>query len=190
MKKLIGNLVLCLIILLCIASCVKPTNFSTTPNISFKEYHQYKNVAGKDTSLDIVTHFEDGDGDIGYLDNEFIKCNAPQNNLFIYYERKQGNNFAPVIFYDPWAELNDQCDTIALHDSLQLHFENRMTFIQPSGSNKSIEGDVTYHLSETFVKFLFPYQVNTAQGRFRIYMIDRAGHKSNEIITADLNINR
>ena len=190
MKNLFGILVLSILFVGCISSCVQPQNFSTTPAITFKEFHQFKNTAGKDTSLDIVTHFEDGDGDIGYLDNEFYKCNAPLNNLFIYYERKQGNSFAPVIFYDPWVELNDQCDTIAKHDSLQLHFENRMTYIQPSGSNKSIEGDVTYHLSATFVRFLFPFNANTAQGRFRIYMIDRAGNKSNEVISAEFNISK
>jgi len=191
MKRVIGNLVLGIIALLIINSCQKPKVFSEIPKITFKEFRQFKTISGQDTSLDIVFSFEDGDGDLGYLENEFIRCNVPLNNLFMYYEVKQAGAFAPLNYFDHWLEFNDNCDTIVNDAFRQLHFESRMTYIQPTGSSKSIEGEVSYHLSNTFIPFLFPNDsVQTAIGRLRFYIVDRAGHKSNEVISNDLNLSR
>ncbi len=185
MKKLFNSLLICFVAAALFNSCQKPEKFSEIPKITFKEFLQYKNVAGKDTSIDFVFTFEDGDGDIGYSENEFFKCGVPLNNLFIYYEEKKGSAYVPKLFLEHIYDVNDQCDTLGQRDdSLQLHFPSRMTYIQPSGSDKSIEGEVSYHLSQNNILFL------SNQGRFKFYIVDRAGHQSNTEYSAELNINK
>ena len=190
MKKLFNSLLICFVAAALFNSCQKPEKFSEIPKITFKEFLQYKNVAGKDTSIDFVFTFEDGDGDIGYSEEEFFKCgNIPLNNLFIFYEEKQFGAYVPKKFrvQDTIYETNKNCDTINIllpSDSLQLQFPSRMTYIQPSGSDKSIEGEVSYHLSQNNILFL------SNQVRFKFYMIDRAGHQSNTEYSAELNINK
>ena len=185
MKKIIRNILVVFIAPFFIYSCKKPVKFSEIPNISFKEFIQHKSVAGKDTSVDFVFNFQDGDGDLGYADNEFFKCGVPLNNLFIYYEEKQGAAFVPKLFFEQVIDYNDNCDSVGVHyDSLQLHFPSRMTYIQPTGSDKSIEGKVAYHLSQNSLLFI------SAKGRFRFYIVDRAEHQSNIEYSAELDINK
>ncbi len=184
MKKLISNSSWVLILFFCFNSCVKPTHFSEIPKITFKEFHQYKNTAGKDSSLDVVISFQDGDGDIGYSDGEYKKCGVPQNNLFLYYEKKEGNSFIPFLIsgaLDLYPDRDDSCQVIA-HDSTQFHFDYRMPFVQPSGSNKSIDGEISVFMAQNIAAFLLP------QGRFRIFLEDRAGNKSNEILSTELDL--
>ncbi len=108
----------------------------------------------------------------------------PLNNLFIFYEEKQGASFVPKLFFEPEIiDYNDNCDSIGWHsDSLQLHFPSRMTYIQPSGSDKSIEGEVSYHFSQNTILFL------SSKGRFKFYIVDRAEHQSNTEYSEELDI--
>lgn len=191
MKKSVKNQWFVLILILTLNGCSKTNKFSEIPNVTFKEFIQHRNVAGKDSAFDFIFTFQDGDGDLGYLENEFFKCGIPENNLFIYYELKQGNTFVPKLFLEHVYDTDANCDTIAIRDdSLQLDFPSRMTYIQPSGSDKSIEGIVSYAMSETNVRFLFNESGATASGRFRFYILDRAGHKSNEEYTGVINLVR
>ena len=58
-----------IIVSLFIYSCSKPAKFSEIPKIAFKEFLQYRNASAKDTAVDFVFTFQDGDGDLGYADN-------------------------------------------------------------------------------------------------------------------------
>src|SRR5205809_4601525 len=123
MKRSAFGFPLVIIAILLIYSCSKRDKFPEIPKIKFKEFLQYKNAAAKDTAIDFVFTFEDGDGDLGYSDNEFIsKCGIPQSNLFIFYEEKIGSSYMPKKFFETNRfEYNDNCDTIHLPaDSIQL----------------------------------------------------------------------
>lgn len=183
MKKLPGLFVTCFMAAFLFNSCRKPEKFSEIPKITFKEFLQYKSVAGKDTAVDFVFKFQDGDGNIGYMKNEFF---CPANNLFIFYEEKQGAIYVPKKFFEPVIiDYNSNCDSIGVHaDSVQLSFPSRMTYIQPAGSDKSIEGEVTYHFLQNNVLFL------SSKGRFKFYIVDRAGNQSNTEYSAELAINK
>jgi hypothetical protein len=185
MKKATEIVLTSLLIIFIFSSCRKTDQFSIIPNVSFREFIQYKNIAGKDTAIDFIINFQDGDGDLGYSENEYFKCGVPLSNLFIYYEEKIGNTYVPKKFLEHIYDINDNCDTIGERDdSLQLSFSSRMTNIQPRGSDKSIEGTVSYNLSKNNILFLSP------KGRFRFYIIDRAGHQSNIEYSAELSITK
>ncbi len=183
MKKISVIVLGSLLMIFFFNSCRKTDKFSIIPNVSFREFIQYKNIAGKDTAIDFVINFQDGDGDLGYSENEYFKCGVPQNNLFIFYEEKIGNSYVPKKFLEKIYDIDQNCDTIGERDdSLQLSFSSRMTNIQPRGSDKSIEGTVSYNLSKNNILFLSP------KGRVRFYIIDRAGHQSNIEYSAELSI--
>jgi hypothetical protein len=85
-----------LLLLLPLMACKKEENFSEIPEITFTEFRYYKDAAAKDTAIDFIFKFKDGDGDIGFIDNEFDNsCGADNNNLYIAYEERRGDRSDP-----------------------------------------------------------------------------------------------
>ena len=65
----------------------------------------------------------------------------------------------------------------------QINFRRSLDYVQPEGNNRSIEGEIAYELDyESAISNLFPV------GRCKVYLLDRARNKSNEIYTDDLVI--
>ena len=73
-----------LVIFAMISSCKKDQVFSTTPEVSFDNFIKYSDAAGVDTAVDFIFTIKDGDGDIGFVENEFnTSCGADNSNLYI-----------------------------------------------------------------------------------------------------------
>jgi hypothetical protein len=183
MKKNLASLSLIVAVIFLFA-CNKEKQFSVIPQIEFQSFALYKDAAGKDTTVDFIFTFKDGDGDIGTPDNELdTTCGANNDNLFIAYEEKKQNNYYPKKFWIQVETVDKNCDTTLAFDSVQVQFNQRMQYVEPAGNKKSIEGTVTYRMD-----YLSAVVLLSAQGRFIFYIKDRARHQSNIVTTPELNI--
>ena len=182
MKTRFLYLSILLLAIVIINACKKDNSFSNVPSIEFKEIQQYK-FAGKDSFFDFIFTFKDGDGDIGYSQGEFLDCGQTLPNLFLAYEERKGAVFAPKLFWQGDTVRNANCEAIGVnYDSIPLVFKQRMAFIQPTGSDKSIEGEVNYRVVKS------QFFVMSLQGRFKFYILDRAGNKSNIEYSSEINL--
>lgn len=174
-----------LLFLLPVLSCKKDQTFSTTPEISFTAINLYKDAAARDTSLELVFTIKDGDGDIGFGENEFNNsCGADNNNLYVKYEEQRGAGFAPKKLWLQVTTVTPACDTTIAFDSVQVSFEQRMQYIEPRGTKKAIEADVYYRINGINLQIL------STTGRFVFYIRDRANHRSNSVTTPPFTLNK
>lgn len=174
-----------LLLLLPVLSCKKDETFSVIPEISFTAINLYKDVAAKDTMLELVFNIRDGDGDIGFGEDEFDNsCGADNNNLYVRYEELRGAGFAPKKLWLQVTKVTPDCDTTIAFDSVQVSFEQRMQYIEPAGNKKAIEADVYYKINGINLQIL------STTGRFVFYIRDRANHRSNEVTTPAFTLSK
>ena len=156
--------------LLVISSCVKESNYSVIPNITYKSFTPFCSGSITDSAY-LQVNFTDGDGDIGYAAND---ATAPFDFFAIEYINHNGT-------YVPFT-LNNGKDTI--------NFSYHIPDITPAGKNKSLNGIIQINFENAF-------QINTQttatgynfyQIEFQVWIFDRAGHKSNAIMTPPLTI--
>ncbi len=145
---------------LCLWGCVDSPNFPDEPRIELVGLSKDTMKQGifQEDSLTVVFRFEDGDGDIGRTDQE------PDNNVFFIDER-----------------------TGTLDNTFGI------PEIPHEGAGNGVEGEVRILLFSTCC--IYPdgsdpctindqYPLDTVQ--YRIYIKDRAGHQSNEILTGPI----
>lgn len=169
-----------------ITSCGKEESFSPIPEIKFERFVNYVGTTGKDTAVDFIFTIKDGDGDIGFTDNEFDNsCGADNANLYLAYETKEGAGYRKKKLWLQVVEVTPACDTLIYFDSVQVKFNQRMQYIEPAGNSKSIEATVTYRMDYTSALILLDNI-----GRFEFYIRDRANNKSNVIFSNELLLNK
>jgi len=151
---------LLLLILIAGWRCLDAPNYPDEPYIEFLSISKDTLDQGvfQQDSLIVLFRFEDGDGDIGRTDQD------PENNIFFIDER-----------------------TGTLDNTFGI------PTLPEDGAGNGVEGEVKILLFTTCCIFpdgsdpcmpsnLFP--IDTVQ--YRIYIKDRAGHKSNEILTTPI----
>ena len=164
------------------ASCTKEEKFSEIPSVAFDGFIKYADAAGKDTAVDFLFTLRDGDGDIGFRENEFDNsCGADNFNLYLAYEEKIGASYRPKKLWLQVVEVTTACDTLVYFDSVQVKFNQRMQSIEPAGNTKSIEAEVRYRMDLASALVLL-----STTGRFEFYIRDRAGNKSDKVYSSDL----
>jgi len=146
-------------------SCTKPTPVSPTPQITFQSVQQINYGVQYNDSFDFTINYSDGDGDIGLSQSDtlppFNPGSAYYYNLYVDYYEKLGKNFVKVV--PPLTAL----------DTIGWYF--RMPVITTEGKNKSISGTISFGiLCENA-----PVYSDTIM--FKIYIYDRALHKSNVV---------
>lgn len=122
------------------------------------------------TYKSLITYkYSDGKDSTGRLTFEYVDgdgdlgsddSTAPQNLFVKFLEKKNG------VFTEP---------------ALPIGFNVRIPSLTPKSRNKSISGEITYNL------FLPPHVVNDTV-KFQIYIVDRAGNKSNTIETGEISV--
>lgn len=172
------------------ASCISPPDYSETPEISFKSLTSEPfdslrngNFVGSYNRVIVTISFKDGDGDLGLANEDVNPPYAPNNpngtpnkyynNYFFTIQERTGPNgtFSDFVLPDP-----------------RLNYNSRYPRLEPEsqGDRKQpLKGDLSFKQafgtgSPPFVKG------NTI--RFRVYIVDRALHESNEVFTDPLTI--
>jgi hypothetical protein len=166
-----------------IVSCKKDKADPQPPEIEFSGFNYLqKDVDGTDLQVEVVIHFKDKNGDIGRHESEKKDaCGRDIADLYLFYELNNNGTFYPLKFKGNDTLWDANCNFTVVDDSIQLSFKRAITYIEPEGNNKAIEGDIAYRLDyESALILMKP------SGRFRVYLVDRLGQKSNEIFTDEL----
>ena len=161
-----------------LASCVDIPDFSSTPAIYYNGIDQYTesdSSSGKlqETEVVVITiDFEDGDGDLGISKDQLQNVevtkrylNAPNWNLEANYElitmKKQKNG--------TWTE------SILTGDQFKFFYD-----LKPDGKPGPIKGKL-----DLYVRFLKSASAVPTTLKFKVRIIDRALHISNQITETD-----
>lgn len=172
-----------------IAGCKKDQIDPEPPEISFGGWNYVAiDKDGHDSIVELNINFKDRNGDIGRIESElFDKCGTPIYDLFIYYEKKINNVYTPE-FVDPAqpdSALDENCNIVpgSYVANRQINFTRALEYLQPEGNNRSIEGEIIYKLDyDNALSILNKFPA----GRCKVFLLDRARNKSNEIYTEDL----
>ncbi|HXB12906.1 MAG TPA: hypothetical protein VNZ45_13045 [Bacteroidia bacterium] len=155
--KLLYGIALFLIGSLVFSSCAKKENLSIIPAITFKSM----DAATLDSAI-MEVNFTDGDGDIGYLGS----ASDAQPDFFIEYLRDSAGAFVPMLI------INGPTPTV-------VQGTYKIPDVTPAGKNKSLTGIIRINM-EQWTQGL-PITGDTLQ--FNVWLLDRAGHKSNVLTT-------
>ncbi len=158
MKKLNRYLILLVVVVGALYSCKKSEEFPVIPELKFEEFlKEYDPSLGIYNRGILKVSFTDGDGDIGLRPNDTVP--PYKYNLFInYYEIQNGDTVRVII--------TDTTD-----------FYARIPMLTPTGSNKSIKGEI----EDTLFMYNFNSQFDTIM--FDVRLVDRKLHKSNVVKT-------
>lgn len=166
-KKKVSIWLPAVVIALFAVSCGNKEKFSTTPHIEFVALEKVSDGTGLDSQADLIIRFQDGDGDIGLdetdKDPAFAKDSPYYYNFFInLYEKQNGE----------WVKIEPPTP---LHARIP-HLSNSVP--------ESIEGKLTIR---TFINN--PYSAHDTV-RLSCYIVDRALHHSDTIVTPELKIRK
>jgi hypothetical protein len=175
------------LLILIFAGCKKSDLEPEAPEIAFVGFNFLeKEPDGTDLRIEMIIRFKDRNGDIGRVESEKKDaCGRDIKDLNIFYEKYQNGIFTPFLTAIKDTIWDNNCQVVSVSDSSQLQLSRSLAFIQPEGNNKSIEGEISYEL-----KYLSELIILPSKGRFRIFLKDRAGNKSNEIFTDELTITK
>jgi hypothetical protein len=144
------------VFLLAWAACTKAPQYPIEPVLTFKGFSKNtmkQNLNRASDYIDIVINFTDGDGDLGN------KEDGAKEDVFVY-------------------DIRDK----VVSDNYKV------PFVAPQGNGNGINGEMTLRLFTTCCKFpdgSIPCTPSTTYLsdtlRYKIWIKDRAGHKSNEL---------
>ena len=144
------------------SGCLKTKSLSPIPEISYNSF-----VKGKGDTAILSINFKDGDGDIG------VNQDDTTNNLFlIYYYKGLDGNFH--------RDLN----VLIMPDSIMYIF--LVPNVTPKGQNKVLEGEIKVKVDPPYHDFLATPKHTLV--KYKIYLLDRAGNKSNVIESEEIPI--
>lgn len=143
------------------------------PVIFLEEINQVKNVSDKDSIIEIVFHFEDGDGDIGLSESDTLppfNFGSPYfHNLPIKYLVPDGSGGS--------KELENPVNNMPYGNKHQ-----RVPVLTPTGKNKAISGNLKIKLTAN------PLNVKPEELKFEIKLLDRQLNVSNTLLTESLKL--
>lgn len=147
-----------------VGSCMKKESYPIIPAIEYAGFTTLVHPAGFDTLGILRITYTDGDGDLG-----ISQYDTTAYNFFVaYYIMKEGV-LVPGTVYN---NITGKFDTI--------HFNNRFGPLTPDDYNGWIKGEI-----EDTINPLYDPRSTAAFDtiQFRVHMIDRAGHRSDTVIT-------
>jgi len=169
------------ILILMLFSCQKFTEYPKEPQIQFESFMLLVDTVPDGDTIKIISNrgilafsYTDGDGDLGLRSED---TNAPFNpgspyyyNIIVKYFEKQNGHFVQV----PVTNPDGVTDTI--------NFNGRFPYLTPDGNHKAIRGIINDTL-------LVNNPLSTYDTvKFKVYIYDRALHKSNEIETPEIQV--
>lgn len=178
--KFFRNIILISLLGLLYSSCAKKENYPDVPVISYNSFNYYTSVPPTSDSAILTINFTDGNGDIGYPSGE---TEAPPDlyitPLIYYYTTKT---------YRPVPTTNG--DTVP--------YSYTIPTITPTGNDKELSGLIKINMGnfiyinidQVFLKdtILKDTMADPTMMKFRVWMFDRAGNKSNVLITPVQNV--
>lgn len=152
----IKSVILFIITLTCLYSCYKTPSFPNEPTVKFVEFQKPNEAYTIEAGEggNLVLEFTDGDGDLGKLDNE-------DSSSFITYQNLRDTFFKENKYIIP--------------------------IIPKKGTTNAISGKIEVKLNDALFNSYLAYfifkGISIDTFTYKLYLTDRAGNKSNEIIT-------
>jgi hypothetical protein len=157
---------LALVLLLALPGCIKKENYPVDPVISYKDFKSYD-----DDSAYFTLKFTDGDGDFG-LKPEDTSGSYSSTGKYYY------NLYMKYMYKKPDGTWSAYFNANPLVNDTQ-YYKYRVPFIEQSGKDKSMNGEVRVKLTELrpttshkFIKYVF-------------YIYDKALHQSNVVTSPE-----
>ncbi|MFC2114639.1 hypothetical protein ACFLRI_04760 [Bacteroidota bacterium] len=171
-KNSISATIYGLLFIFLLDSCSQEVEFPITPQIAFQDYVLYKNENGRDTALKLIISFTDGDGDLGLEQKDtfppFNQGSIYHSCMYIYYYEFVDSQF---------VEVRPEVGGIPIGDTIR--FPYRFRNLTPNTPNKAIKGEIEWHTN-----IIQPQKSNLI--KFKIFIYDRALHKSNEVESPEI----
>jgi hypothetical protein len=167
--KHLPYLILLLLILIIPTGCIKEKQFPAEPIIEFQDFVTYIGSKGTVDSADCIIKFTDGDGDVGLMEGDTIS--PPNLRMKYLYKDLVDGNFYPM----------DGIDSTTILDT--LFFEYRIPTLTPDGQYKALDGTIKAKFRTSPV-FYPGHKVV----KFEVVLTDRAGHKSNMVVTREVDV--
>ena len=168
-NRLIGQLLLLLMASgLILSACTKHEVYSVIPRIEYKSFDKIPNGTSSDNKAYMTINFKDGDGDIGLNAGDTFPPFNPGNpyyyNFIIDYYELQGDSFVKI--------------------DLPITNNSRIPYIEPNLAELGIKGEIE-------IELYFNNIMSDADSiRYEMYIIDRALHKSNVIMTPSIYVQK
>lgn len=162
-KKFITYSALLIVFSAILVSCLRDEEYPIIPEIVYEDFILLFNTQTQNIERGVLKiSFKDGDGDIGLYDSDTA---APYDyNFFVTYYEIQNTDTVEIFLVDPISG-----DT--------SNFNARIPILTPKGSDKSIKGEIEDTL------FIYDPTSSYDTIMFKVYLMDRALHKSNELTT-------
>lgn len=150
-----------------LTSCLEADTYPETPAL------EYKSMRVMTDSLEIITSFTDGDGDIGLNENE---TDPP-------YDTSSRFHFNYFIEYWEWNHDLGQWEQgiNALGDTIVFNY--RLPVITPEGKNKALKGEIDVTVEPPYYDPTSPYGDTI---KYRIQLADRSLKTSDWIWTGEI----
>lgn len=139
-----------------IYSCIKKKEYTPTPSIEYKAFYPYVG-----DSADFQILFSDGDGDIG----------VGQNDSTI-------SLFTTYYYYDTITLKYRAFLKASPNDTLRTNYIIKAPSDAYKG--KAISGEISVRMQQ------FRHSTKIKKVKYVVYLLDKAGHKSNVITTPEL----
>ena len=167
-----------------VSSCLSPPEYPVTPEIEFRGISIKRSVSNIATidSVQVTVKFQDGDGDLGLNNNDtdppFNRTNA-DGSLNPYY-----NNY----FFQPQIRKSngEYQDTIIDVLNPQNTYDSRFPRLPPDDRTGPKRGTLTF--TQSFAAGTFSRFGRVVSIKFRVKIVDRALHESNEVTTEPITI--
>ena len=166
-----------------VSSCLNPPDYPVTPTIEFKGIDAKRvvlmNSLGTYDSVRVTVKFQDGDGDLGLSNDDtdppFNRTNA-DGSLNPYY-----NNY----FFQPQIrKANGEYQDTTINSFIS--YDSRFPRLPPDDRVGPKRGTLTF--TQGFAAGTFSKFGRVVSIKFRVKIVDRALHESNEIITEPITI--
>ena len=147
-------------------SCVKKPTYPSTPAIQYKDFYRYGSYSNPD-SVEVAVNFQDEEGDIGLEQGD-------TGGVFKY------GNIWLIYFYDsanlgPFAAWDSSHNPLPPFDTLKIAYRVPVV-LPPNEASQPMKGTILVKLKKPSIKLPTHKKI-----KYKIYMYDKAMHKSNTV---------
>jgi hypothetical protein len=150
------------------SACTKHEVYSVIPAIEYKSFEKIPSNTGADNKAYMTITFTDGDGDIGLNTEDTFPPYNPGGtyyyNFFIDYYELQGDSFVKI--------------------DLPITNNSRIPYVEPNLAELGIKGEIQIEL------YFNNIMSNADSIKYELFIVDRALHKSNVVMTPAIYVKK
>lgn len=149
-----------------LCSCGPRKHYPIEPVLEFESIVKIDNGTGIDDEAVLTVSYTDGDGDLGWDEYENTDISSPTyyNYFITYFEKQNGVWITP--------------------EGLENNFHVRLPRFLQGNASEAIDGKIAHTVN------INNYDSQYDTIRFECYVVDRAGHSSNVVVTPEIIVKK